>query len=491
MVAQNPRRRLPPKVLGNSSRQRTKQPPRKPWYRHAPWVLPTLVCVVFAVLIAGVAGVRQVIVLVQGTAGADAPETPARGSADEDAAGGLDGSFVDADDGRVSLASNEPGLEVLPPAAAGQPGRKLPRLLLVGRHPQMFKSVSESVAVAVPGDVIEIRTNGPLLESGAELKLERREPGKGLTIRAGQGFQPVLRPDQPQRTIVRLTNSDLTLSGLHVTSAVPCRLASVENGNVVIEHCSVTSIPPRGGVHVLAVKNTSELPLNVVIDRCLTRGRPQFSFAGPAIQLTLRESAFVGGQHLLVMAAAEDQSLTIQNCTFINCYLLTWPVDAGWPQKPLSVRMEGSLFALLSCCATLFDVRVPKSDSLADPDDYRDALRRALREFRARDNVAQFWEGWAAVSQGGNLGRFIREPVFGDEHPPIDDTLRFGSRIEQVRSMIHKQGNPPETAAVIASVVPQDLVPVSQGILAERVALGRRYGCDVARLPVPPASTLP
>jgi hypothetical protein len=55
-------RRLPAKVIGHSRRNRKEAPPVRR-LRHAPWELATLACVVFAVLIAGVAGLRRIVIL--------------------------------------------------------------------------------------------------------------------------------------------------------------------------------------------------------------------------------------------------------------------------------------------------------------------------------------------------------------------------------------------------------------------------------------------
>ena len=167
-----PERRLP-------SAPRKPQPAlRQLVAKHTSWLVPVAACVVFVVLIAGILGVRKIIIRKAGETVALVKRV--LGTGGPEAATSLEDQVGDkeqASEEQASLEPDEPGLEVLPPAAAKLPGRKLPRLLFVGRHPQMFQSLAEAVKVVIPGDIIEIRTNGSA--GGARRRVAREGKGQG------------------------------------------------------------------------------------------------------------------------------------------------------------------------------------------------------------------------------------------------------------------------------------------------------------------------
>lgn len=165
-----PQRRLPPKVLSRKKKgkkgSKLSKRRKKPWYRHIPWMISLVACGVFIVLIGGVFGVRQVVILVRGSHS----EVTAEDNGSPAGSAGQKGS-TDLEL-NASLKSNEPRMEVLPPKAAMQPGRKLPKMLLVGRRSEMFQSLEKAMKIAIPGDIIEIRTSRPMLVRGSELRAD-------------------------------------------------------------------------------------------------------------------------------------------------------------------------------------------------------------------------------------------------------------------------------------------------------------------------------
>src|SRR5262249_2369037 len=80
-----------------------------------------------------------------------------------------------------------------------------------GKAESTFATLAEAVAAARDGDTIEIRGNGLLVSQPIDLR------SKPLTLRAGQGFHPVLAlaPEVPRTEAPLLrTQAALTLEGL-------------------------------------------------------------------------------------------------------------------------------------------------------------------------------------------------------------------------------------------------------------------------------------
>ncbi|NUQ66473.1 MAG: hypothetical protein HUU20_28765, partial [Pirellulales bacterium] len=106
------------------------------------------------------------------------------------------------------------GLTNLEMATPALPGRTGP--LIVdgeGAAPNTFSTLKAACATAASGDVIELRYNGRREESPIEL------PGLKITIRAGDGYQPLVA-FQPKPTDIdplRYPRSMFTLSGSRLT----------------------------------------------------------------------------------------------------------------------------------------------------------------------------------------------------------------------------------------------------------------------------------
>ena len=236
---------------------------------HSAWLVPLAACVVFVMLIFTALGVRRVIILLRmdsNDGAAIAENGSERGAADEATMDSVD------EDGRgLSLESSEPGYEVLPPLAAKKPGRTLPKMLLVGPHKQMFPSLSAAAKLAIPGDIIEIRTNGPLVEPGAELHAKQKPKGTPIIIRAGRGFQPVVRG------AISIANVDVHLIRIHFATIS----LSSEDSSWLMEQCSIT-----GGICSTVNAKGANDPLQVRMDRCFFR---QGLSGNPRVQLARAE----------------------------------------------------------------------------------------------------------------------------------------------------------------------------------------------------------
>jgi hypothetical protein len=172
-------------------------------------------------------------------------------------------------------------LEVLPPKAAKEPGRKIARMLLVGPGPDMCPTLEAAIEAAVPGDVIDIRTNGPLSVPGVTRKFDAKQ-SLPLTIRGGHGFQPVVKG-----SVVTLTNLDLVVRRVHFSGTDGRAALTMQSASLTGEDCSFTlsgaslNNEPGGGPAVRAA-----------FRRCLFR-TSQVSVAGPNVTVELVDSAFV------------------------------------------------------------------------------------------------------------------------------------------------------------------------------------------------------
>jgi hypothetical protein len=464
---------------------------------------------VFVVLIAGALGVRKILIrLWRGPGEAEAlvvqePDNDARATVPAKPLAGKG-----AEKGALP-APSKPGTEVPPPPAAKLPGRKLPRILLVGPDKEMLPSLAEALKVATPGDTIEIRTNGPLIESGAELRFKEKPKDTPLVIRAGRGFQPVLAGRRGGSLMgltpysrggphdLVLANVDVTLTGLHFAGAS----LDTYQSSVTLDRCTCS----RARLDVSNSQGPDE-PLKILVDRCFMRDST-INSRGASIRVTVRESGFASENYvsapvvfLFSFDSREDQALDIQQSTFVNVSMVHFDARDKWPRRPLSFRMDRSVFGVLWPIfqpPPFVELLVPPgSISERGMPGANDAFRETFGEFRGRDNFANYRDPWALVAdaRAGRLFSIKRESVILD-FPQNDQTLRFGKRLELARSLFLQKGQGQKEQLLAAlslpgRALPEDLVVSSTGPMAERMKQGIRYGCDVTQLPVPPPATL-
>lgn len=302
--------RRPPRV-GSPSKRKSKPSTPKPWYRHAPWVLPTLVCMTFAVLIAGAVGVRRVIIVMRAPPPASPVVTPpepppsAPVHSEPDPPVVVETTPPVADD----TAEVEHALDILPPPAAKEPGRKLPRTLLVGPGPNMFPGVAEAMQYVISGDVIEIDTNGPLLVGGVKLAADDKQ-GVDLTIRAGAGFQPVLRSAADR--MFEFHNARVLLEQIHFATCGyehPKFIFTIHGGELTAQACSYTLIrgtqPYSGLVSFVSLNAADEDTLKQTADA-----------ADPRVKL---ENCFIRSEESILTVEVSAPQCTVHE---INCLIV-------------------------------------------------------------------------------------------------------------------------------------------------------------------------
>ena len=187
-----------------------------------------------------------------------------------------------------------------------------------------FNTLIDAVVGCSDGDTIEIRGNGPFLTPPIVIQ-------QALTIRAGEGFQPVIRisPGAPGDDWLIATHSPLVLEGLDIREVSKARSQPVVNGRSVIysdgkslsmANCRVLQEKP---IHeqanlVLAYSNiilrncefhsppgpaivsfSNQVPVRLKMDNCVGLGGDgsvaylHYAHAGNEASVELRHNTFV------------------------------------------------------------------------------------------------------------------------------------------------------------------------------------------------------
>src|SRR5262249_52050147 len=92
-----------------------------------------------------------------------------------------------------------------------------------------FGTLGAAVQAASDGDTIEIRGNGPFVTKPIEI-------GTSLTIRAGEGFQPVIKADPeslPKAGSLLKSNASLILEGLEF-QWLDAHVSQPNDGNLLV-----------------------------------------------------------------------------------------------------------------------------------------------------------------------------------------------------------------------------------------------------------------
>ena len=173
--------------------------------------------------------------------------------------------------------------------------RMRPFAVLDDGKERSFASLAEAVQNASDGDTIEVRGSGPFVMG--PLSLGRR----GLIIRAGTGFRPVLQLD-PQcvgaDTCLLSTEAPLVLEGLELR-----RLLSAK------DH-------PLRPSHLSALVLSRKAPLHVANCRFLMKGHSPKTLFADGDLLQVRNCEFVGGDGPIAVYWSCPQAgrLVMENC---------------------------------------------------------------------------------------------------------------------------------------------------------------------------------
>ncbi len=218
--------------------------------------------------------------------------------------------------------------------------------LFVGPLRGMFPTVEDAVDMAIPGDIIEICTNMPMVVGGSIMRHKVGSKNLPLVIRAGPRYQPVLRGvgGLPFLTVV---NVDLIVVGLHFSAVVGTIFVDAENSNVVMERCSLTLIKRTAEMigSLLSIKNTNEKgsAFSVQLNHCFVRtclgGIHVVTMSGPSISAIINESAFSGAIGIWCVPA-DNQNIFVRQCRLHDSELIYLPLVGKKLTIPLSFQMD-------------------------------------------------------------------------------------------------------------------------------------------------------
>jgi hypothetical protein len=463
---------------------------RPPWWRHSPLAVPIGACLVFLVLIAGGLAVRKVIILLTSSAqsnpigGDSAAGSPsqARGTA--------------AADTGVATAwpAAERELKVLPPLAAKEPGRRLPRLLVVGETADTFPSIEKALEIAISGDVIEVRTNRPMVVGPVRYEAKDKEKSDDLTIRAGAGFQPVLRcgRNSSKSPMFAFVNTRALLKGLHVVGGSPeanYDLIVIVRGGLKAQDCSFTAVAgPRTLVSLHRDDDGASDKASTVFERCVMRGN-QFDiiryFTVEAVSevsdclIVTRTAPLV--VHPVPPQIVGGRVVRLKNNTLVGAWLFYNDMGPQLMNSDAPVSLVAESNVVVSFGEVIyFDPRWPT---------WKSVVGTTFR-WSGRDNLfSPLWR-WSNLNDTG------LKPNLVEWNALWGGNAETGSEVDSAvfaRPFAWPMPGGPWVPALgpdVWTATPRDFALQPVGAAGRFAARGVRVGCDVTRLPVPPPVTL-
>jgi hypothetical protein len=490
-----------------SLRQRSgKKKPSLAWYQHLSIAIPLAACVIFAVLIGGTMTVRRIIHQLHQPAEQASAVTPVPEGATEAASRSLTSEQPYISDAKLNT-EKEPArpAEVTAALANQKEGMKLSKMLLVGPGKDMLPTITEALKLAGPGDVIEVRTNGPLLELGTVLKRETRIENAPITIRNGDGFQPVIQVGWAGygRGLVVTKNVDVVVNGLHCVTNRTASLLHVERGNVFITGCTLNCPVLNASFRAVFLDNF-EGPVgnaesfHATIERCFLRDSQFCSTRGARLSINVTDCGYIGLRvpYLISCSLSGQHEVTINRCSFINSQVLSIATSKSIPLQgsPVTYRIHQSIFGNVGFTTMLVQLVLGGPSRVNDTSEALDRLAEimqfegdmSVRELAfAPQDPPTLLGTWGTVN-GAYLTDTTRIPTL----PKIDQSLKFGLGIEEMRrlSMVAKDSAAARTLGW--TLLPDQLQTTSTGPLAELRNAGAQVGCNVVLLPVPPPATL-
>ncbi|HUG90536.1 MAG TPA: protein kinase, partial [Planctomycetaceae bacterium] len=294
-----------------------------------------------------------------------------------------------------------PGLDKVLPAELLPPAEVLdglstsePRVLLVGPKPGMLATLEEAFAQARGGDTIEIHSNEPFVIEPGQI-IWKADDGT-LTVRAGEGFEPILaRKDRLPGALLTFgsnphsSQAQVVLEGIAVVNLSPesddgdaaivswypivvrrCLLATYKSAlhadrSASIEDCYVWRLPAGDQGHaLLGIRDLQTFEGNLLIG-----GSP------------VLPGAWTGGKD----RQAKPTTISYRRNTLFHC----------WSQfniaGPVEIDSSHNLFAGMATASAFHDLRPP--DSL-------DAAQARLRRYHGTSNL-YYASKWAL--NGGAL----------------------------------------------------------------------------------------
>jgi hypothetical protein len=474
----------------HASRRGAKKKRSLAWYQHLSIVIPLAACVIFAVLIGGMLTVRRIIYQVAKPAEQVSASPVSEVPTVESPPTSVEYPVVAETPVPTEQPPPQP-TEVGAPLADQKPGMKLSKTLLVGPGQGMLPTICDALNVAEPGDVIEVRTNGPLLEVGTQLLRKTRVADAPIIVRNGDGFQPVVRMGKVA-LLAKTKNVDLAFSGLHFVMNHSPTLLWIEQGNVSLSDCSITRAVRTSEAVILINPNGADF-FQATFDRCFLRNVTFGMQAGARLSFIANECGCItlGGRSHFVYRGEAENLVEANRCTFLDGNIVSGSMTAAqWPAPPLKYRLNQSICGVSMISPILITI---SRENRATNEAQALALFESWVAFEGEGSVRQLYTDarsptligrWASID-GFNVQDASRYPQL----PKNDATLKFGSMVEEMRQF-RSLGKHSLAADLGWQLLPDQLAVSSTGALAELRAAGVQVGCEVTRLPVPPPATL-
>lgn len=467
----------PRKKWGNGAKR-----PHKAGFRHLPWLVPTAACAVFAILITGAVTVRMVIVRRVAAPADTSSESPTQPPVASNQAS-KQGTIVPSAPG--SSDETEPAvLQVLPPLAAKQPGRKLPKLLLVGDQPDMFPDLNSALEAAIAGDEIEIRTNHPILLKPHVLDRTDQTNDHPLTIRGGPGFEPVIRTTL--ESTIFSHGVTLRIDRLHfVTPAVSGRGEGIlwTDSSIAVTDCSLTDLPGTHPEERSLVQFQQPNPLGpdqvakIAITNCFFRGTHAF----PCRYLPGRVQ------------------IQISNCLCLGLGAVVG-YSSNLPQNVLIRLSRNTLTENASLILSLADESPVIAQSLLriEADSNIIATHNYALNLQSRSADLADWQSRGNLSWTGDRNLFFPHTLL-ECNREGEDQRTLATNLEEWRRFWNAKPDANSHQAAIEFIQPRRWEERATSLPADyaiksveglRPDQWQGIGCDVAKLPVPPPVTL-
>jgi hypothetical protein len=261
-----------------------------------------------------------------------------------------------------------------------------------------FDTLAAAVGEAQSGDTIEIRGNGPFVTDALNLG------PKALTIRAGSGFVPVIRPSPAAfKAEVHLLRSDgsLTLEGLELHhEGIPGRSSGFIGANSValyLTNCKLVINPGEGSL-TWVVEATD--PRRGQMRNCLVvaPGNVILFHDHPRVQWTLDNCLIATGTAIALGTQADNSpgtNLRLSRTTLVGLEVMSvggpegvladrLRDPAGKPVVPLRIEAEETVFQVVGVLSlNSASEKYPKGLPV---EEQRRALTKIV-QWRERDNA--------------------------------------------------------------------------------------------------------
>ncbi len=216
-------------------------------------------------------------------------------------------------------------ISAAPANGGNRGGVKDETLLVVTSNPmedRQYATLADACRIAISGDVIELRYDGRLDHPEKPITIADRK----LTIRGGEGFQPIVRfrPTGPDRVLyprsmIHVAGGELLLSNVHLELEIPVQVRSenwslfetVLANRIRLLGCTMT-IRNADGNHAALYQNVSFFHTKAAPQRVRTMlGDVQDPL--PRLQLQLRDCVARGEAVLLRGSALDTVQLQWDN----------------------------------------------------------------------------------------------------------------------------------------------------------------------------------